>query len=66
MTDDEKIAEAMARDLCIQDGHNPDDMRGGFNTEPIWKSWAPECRNFVRMHRAMLEAALKLEKEQGE
>ncbi|HKJ60388.1 MAG TPA: hypothetical protein VKA94_00130, partial [Hyphomicrobiales bacterium] len=42
MPDEDALVEAMARDLCKQAGHDPDEMRGGFNPEPIWKSWAPE------------------------
>lgn len=62
MSDEDKIVEAMARDLCKQAGHDPDEMRGGFNPEPIWKSWAPECRGFLQTYRAMIKA----KKEQGE
>jgi hypothetical protein len=63
MTD--PIIEAMARDLCKQDGHNPDNMRGGFDREQIWKSWAPECRAFLRTYRAMVKAEASHEPQEA-
>ena len=63
MTDnDQSLAEAMARDLCRQAGHDDPDETRGYCKEPLWKGWELECLNFLRTYRAMVKA----EKEQLE